>query len=426
MKEIASRLRRSVAVAASIGLAGCSRGNVAVQPDGESTSTSTSTSTPTPTPTSTSTPTPTPTSTSTPTPTPTPPLDAGPAACRILLGPKELAVRSPAALASRGETLEAILDEDGKPRIIALPAGPIPASAPAPAPEALDGGAAAGLSIACAVAADRIYCPDPAGNVHRYSRTGGEDRLVASARTGSRIAAAVLPPSHAVVAYVASRRTSEGWTSEAWIAVDEDPPVRISEDGNGATSVTLAPRAASLLAITVDARAALTAMHARPITYDKGVHLGEDVVLFVGGPGDRRTGAAVALGPSGPGYGLLPIAKDVSDFGLALVRLDDPPRVDEPVSWSMYPNGLDPAPVAAVTGARTWVARVRPRVADPSSDKLLEIGEVSREGTFEARHVVAGTSGVPRDVALALDGHGALWLSWLDTTGSRIERLSCK
>jgi hypothetical protein len=65
-------------------------------------------------------------------------------------------------------------------------------------------------------------------------------------------------------------------------------------------------------------------------------------------------------------------------------------------------------------------------VADPSSDKLLEIGEVSREGTFEARHVVAGTSGVPRDVALALDGHGALWLSWLDATGSWIERLSCK
>jgi hypothetical protein len=92
----------------------------------------------------------------------------------------------------------------------------------------------------------------------------------------------------------------------------------------------------------------------------------------------------------------------------------------------MYPNGLDPAPVAAVAGAHTWVARVRPRVADPASDRLLEVGEVSREGAFDARQVIGGTSGAPREIALALDGHGALWLSWLDAAGSWIERLSCK
>ena len=58
----------------------------------------------------------------------------------------------------------------------------------------------------------------------------------------------------------------------------------------------------------------------------------------------------LAVAPDGPSWSLLPIAKDVGSFGLAIVRLDEPPRVDEPVVWSMYPNGLDPAPIAAASG----------------------------------------------------------------------------
>ena len=353
--------------------------------------------------------------------------DASVSACRVVLGPKELPVRSPAVLVQRGDSIEAILNDDGRPRVVAIPAGPVPSTAALAEPA--EAGASPGLSIACAVAGDRIFCPDRGGNVHRTARTGGEDRLAASARTGSRISAALLAGTHPALAYLASRQTSEGWVSEAWIAVDDDPPIRISEDGSGATAVTLAARGAALVALSVDARAALTAMHARTVTYQAGTRLGEDAVLFVGGPGDRRTAAALAVGPSGPGLGLLPIAKDVGDFGLALVRVDDPPRVDEPVSWSMYPNGLDPAPVAAVSAAtpsRTWVARVRPRVADPASDRVLEIGEATPEGAFVVRHAVAGTSGAPRDVALVVDVRGTLWVAWLDSAGSWVERIACR
>jgi len=317
-----------------------------------------------------------------------------------------------------------VLDDDGRPRIVSLPAGPLPASASA-VREPAAGGANAGLAIPCAIAGARTFCPDRTGAVHRVTAVG-EDRIVASSRAGTRVAAGVLGGTHTGLAYLASRKTSEGWVSEAWLAVDDDVPLRLSEDGSGATALAVAQRASSLLALTVDARSALTAMHARSVAYDNGLRLGEDMVVFVGGPGDRRTAAALALPATGPAWALLPIAKDVGSFGLATVRLDDPPRVDEPVVWSMYPNGLDPAPVAAISAAgRTWVARVRPRAADPSSPLVLELGELAADGGFVVRDVLA-TTGTPRDVALAHDAHGALWVAWVDPSGSWVERLACR
>jgi hypothetical protein len=161
------------------------------------------------------------------------------------------------------------------------------------------------------------------------------------------------------------------------------------------------------------------------VSYDGALRLGEDVVVFVGGPGDRRTAAALALPPSGPAFGLLPITKDVGDFGLAIVKLEDPPRVDEPVVWSMYPNGLDPAPIAVVADkGLSWVARVRPQSAEPTSARALELGHLTSTGAFVALDVLP-TDAAPSDVTLALDAHGALWVAWIDAAGSWVERLAC-
>lgn len=345
----------------------------------------------------------------------------------MLRGPIELPFRSPAALALRGETLDVVVNDDGRPRTTSFTTGSVPPpSAPAPAREAADGGAGAGYAVGCAVAGDRVYCPDRTGAVHRTARDGSGDRVVASSRTGSRIGAAPLGGTHAALAYLASRQTSEGWVSEAWLAVDDEPPVRLSEDGSGATSLLLAPRGAGIVAVSVDARSALTAMHVRPVTFEGKARLGEDVVVFVGGPGDRRTAAGFAAAPTGHSWAVLPIAKDIGSFGLAVVRVDDPARVDEPVVWSMYPNGLDPAPVAvAVEGGRTWVARARPRGAEPGSARLVELGTLGADGAFSPRDVVTVT-GKPTDVALVLDAHGAAWLAWVDGAGSWLERLACK
>jgi hypothetical protein len=358
-------------------------------------------------------------------------LDAGSRSCRVVRGPIELPVRGAVALVVRGDEIASLQNDDGRPHVTRYPTPPLgtlPAAPPASEPAAA--GVSAGLAVGCAWAGARVFCPDRSGAVHRARPDGSDDRIVASSRSGSRVAAAALPPERTVLAYLASRKTSEGWVSEAWLAVDDEPPARLSEDGSGATSVTLAEHAGGVLAVTVDARTALTAMHARTIARDAaldgGVRLGEDTVVFVGGPGDRRTGAAVAAAAAGSGWAMLPIAKDVGSFGLAVVRIESPPRVEEPVTWSMYPNGLDPAPIAATAGGPiAWVARVLPQSADVAAPHVLQLGRVDARGEFAALDRVP-TRGDPKDVALALDGRGALWVGWLDPSGAWLERLQCR
>jgi hypothetical protein len=337
-------------------------------------------------------------------------------ACKPLAPVAGLPLKGPSVLSLRGDELVVVQNDDGHPRTTVLSS--------ALAKEGASGGAG-GYGLPCALAGEKAYCPDRTGAVHRARTDGTGDRVLASGRVGTHITAAELGGVHSAVGYLASRQTTEGWVSEAWMAVDDDPPVRISEDGSGATSIVLSPRGASAMALMLDARSALTAMHLRTVKYEGHLVLGEDVVAFIGGPGDRRTRAALAMGETGPGYSLLPISKDVGQFGLALVRLDDPPRIDEPVEWSMYPNGLDPAPVAAATGGgRSWVARVRPRSGEPGAVRVLELGALTGGGSFEPRDVVT-TAGDPADVSLAADAAGTLWVAWVDGAGAWVAHLAC-
>jgi hypothetical protein len=345
--------------------------------------------------------------------------------CRPLRGPIELPLRTPAALALRGETLDVVMNDDGKPRTVAFPV-PAPAASAVASREPADGGARAGYPLPCAVTGERVFCPDRTGAVRRSARDGSGDRIVASSRTASRVAAASLGGTHAALAYLASRQTTEGWVTESWLAVDDEAPVRLSEDGAGATFVTLVQRGPATLALQLDARAALSAMHVRAITFEGKAQLGEDVVVFVGGPGDRKMSAALGVPPSGPAWALLPIAKDMTTFGVAAVRVDDPPRVDEPVVWSTYPNGLDPAPIAAAVAAgSTWVARVRPVAPEPGAARTIELGVLRADGSFApSGELPAGAK--PADLSLALDAHGTAWVAWVDADGSWLERVACK
>ncbi|HEY6463114.1 MAG TPA: hypothetical protein VIY73_23250, partial [Polyangiaceae bacterium] len=101
-------------------------------------------------------------------------------------------MRSAAAMAMRGEELDVVLNDDGKPRTVSFPAGPVPASAGAVGKEAADGGPLGGYSVGCGIAGEQVFCPDRTGAVHRTHRDGSDDRVVASSRSGSRIGAAPL------------------------------------------------------------------------------------------------------------------------------------------------------------------------------------------------------------------------------------------
>jgi hypothetical protein len=221
------------------------------------------------------------------------------------------------------------------------------------------------------------------------------------------------------------RPVSVGIVREAYAVADESLPVRISEDGSGASSVTLLERGPSAVAMLVDARSAMTPVHARALDWkDGGLVVGPDAVLFVGGGAETHTAGVVASSAKGASFALVPVSGEAG-FGMAAVRLDDPPVVDAPTSWSMYPNGLDPAPIAATTGVSPIrVARVRPVEARPDSPRGVEIGKLDDKGAFTP-HGLLSTTGRVSSVAVVVDARGTLWIYYTDAAGSWLERRVC-
>ena len=209
----------------------------------------------------------------------------------------------------------------------------------------------------------------------------------------------------------------------AFAALDDGPTVQLSEDGSGATFVALAPRADQVVAMYIDARRALTPLHARVLSLKAGkLDLDRDAVLFVGEGTEGRTGGAMVVGPSGAAYGLLPIFKDMTTFGLAAIRIDERPRDDAEVTWSTYPGGLDSAPVAATSGVSPMrVLRVRPTSAEPKAKKMLELGEIEDSGAWKPLCSLAERMSFS-DVTLLADRFGTLWITYTDGDGTWIER----
>jgi hypothetical protein len=356
---------------------------------------------------------------------------AGADACTLLRGPIQLSFTGAATLvavpgAAPDQDPRIFFNHDGVAKAATLPRSPKPATKDAAKkPERLALGEPAERATApgCVTASGYLFCMSAAGAIHRTTLAGEGDTLMATGRAGSSIAAAAIGPGHTVLAFLGDRRTSEGAVTLAFAALDEQPPLLLSEDGSGATFVALAPRADQVIAMYVDARRALTPLHARVLGAEAGkLKLGTDAVLFVGEGTDARTACTVAVGGSGACFGLLPISKDATTFGLAAVRIDETPRDDAPVTWSAYPGGIDRAPVAATSGVTpVRVLRVRPASADPKAKSVLELGEIDDKGAFKALCVTAESASFG-DVSLLSDRFGTLWIAYTDADGTWIER----
>ena len=276
---------------------------------------------------------------------------------------------------------------------------------------------------ACAVARDVVYCPDTSGAIHRTHGSGEGDTIVAQSRPGTPIAAATLGDTNIVLAYVREGTTSEGAVREGMVTLNDGPPVRLSEEGSGATSIELVERDYQIIALTVDARVAMTPTHARVLRVQGGkLEIGKDAVIFVGGPAERHTTGTLAFDKEGAMFALVAVANAYDAFGMAAVRLPLPPTEDQPVAWSLYPNGLDPAPLAASRGVSPIrIARVRPSSPEADSSRVLEIGDLAASGEFAPKCILAEAAYI-KDVKLEIDRQGAMWLFWRDTRGSHFER----
>lgn len=360
--------------------------------------------------------------------------DAGaPSQCRLLYGPVQEALTGPATLALSPRGMEVVQHRSGVAVVRAIPVTPIAGAKPGRV--ALDHPADKASRPPCAVAGPYAFCSDAQGNVHRSLREMASDEIVAKAVPGARLGAAPLGGGHTLLAYV-ERRRSESAELEAWAKVDGEPPVRISEDGSGASDVVVAARRpGEVVAWMIDARVSMTPVHMRVLTYGKKLEVGSDVVVHVAGGTSRILEGALATSEQGVVVGLL-AATSERGFGLVSIPLEVTTKEDAPFVFSPYPNGLDGAPLAATSGGRALVvARVRPSrlpgepplVTDGGAalpNHVLELGRLDEKGTFVSLGLVP-TQGSVTTVATELDGLGAVWLHYTDASGSWLERRAC-
>jgi hypothetical protein len=358
--------------------------------------------------------------------------DAGPSACRLAYGPAEQTFRGPAAMVTTATELKLVANDGGRPKIFSVPLGPPPpASAPVPSPK--PSSFVAMRWPPCEIAGRWAYCQAAGGVVYRTTLGGTDSKQIAKSQPSTRITAAALGPDHAVVGTLDARRTTEGVMMQAFITLDDGETVRLSEEGAGATVLRLLPRGDSAVALYMDVRMAMVPVHARPLSLrGKDLALADDAVVFVGGPPER----GIELTPASVGsavFALVPMARETSDFGMAALPIPEHPKDDVQPSWSLYPNGLDPAPIAATVTATAgadagassaWVARVRPSDREVGAPRIVELGRLDAKGAFASLGAISTGKHVT-DMAIAADAYGSVWILYGDTNATWLERRVC-
>jgi hypothetical protein len=253
--------------------------------------------------------------------------------------------------------------------------------------------------------------------------------LAEGALDGSRVAAesAVVPGTgqrREIAIYIAQAEKN-GDERGARIWVEGAGTAQLSSDGSGASSVALAAAASGLVGVMLDARSAMSPVHARTIGVGESgpARLGPDVVVFIGPSPEGHTEIAAAASQEGP-LAFIPFAPDTSSFGLSSVAIGSDPHLDAHVQWRMYPSGLEPAPVAAaVLCGRTWVAYARPSAPTPASPHVLVLAPVEK-GAFGPE--LSAAQGFDfMTVSLSPREDGGAWLSWVGNGRSFVRAIRC-
>lgn len=356
--------------------------------------------------------------------------DAGTSDCRLAYGPAEQPFRGPAALDVSGGELRLIANEGGRPRI--FPVTIPPKKAPLVPP--VKPSSYVGMRWPpCELAGKFVYCSGQGGAITRSTlgATGGQSDFKtvpnAKIRNGTRIAATMLDAEHSVVGWLESRQTTEGAMLKAFAAIDDHEPERLSEDGAGATSLRFFRRKTGPVAVYLDTRTNQVPVHARPLHFkNNGLAFGADVVLAVGGVPER--GIDFEVGFVGErGFVFVPMPKDTLEFGMATIPVEEPPKEDVGIAWSLYPNGIDPAPMASAPmkdGKGAWIVRTRPRERAVGSPRILELGKIDAMGVYTSLGEIAPAKNVT-DISAIEDTAGSLWILYGDSTTTYLERRVC-
>lgn len=275
------------------------------------------------------------------------------------------------------------------------------------------------LRRAPSVAGGRAYWISHGRLVRRALDDGAPlEVLDADARDNSRVSALELKRG-AAVAFL-GRADAEG-TSHARLWLEGKPVLDLTPEGAGASSVALARSGDHLLAVAIDGRSAMTPLHARAVRPEGAVAtLGDDVVVWVGGPSQAWTETFLGTEP-GHAWAHVPIERDMTHFGLANVDLGSDPHMDADAAFFDYANGIDLAPVAtAELCGHAHVVFARPTASAPHSPQELVL---VRSSTNEAQSLAAAR--VFAAVSLATVPGGAL-LAYVADGRSWARGIACK
>lgn len=350
--------------------------------------------------------------------------------CRLAWGPARLPYRGPGAIRTAPGHLDITFHDRGQLRVHRVDyvkPGPKPVKAPnTPGEVSMSFPACAPAFGVHGREANSVYCTGSEGGV-MWTRVGTPgQKQVAKARPSEALAAASFGSEHSVVAFLERRMVAGESTLEAHAVLDDGEPMRISDDGAGATFVSLTALSdRQVLAVMIDARAALSPVHARLLELEQGkLVLRPDTIVHVGAS-ERGGSAAVAHFADGKLVLLLPMPTDVTHYGLLGIPLPMPLQMDLQGELFPYPRGVEfPRVVTAAVGPKVYAALTRTRDASRDSAAVLELTEVQQNGALMPLGIVA--EDVPMlDLDFAADEFGSLWLLYGDGKGSLLERRVC-
>ena len=268
------------------------------------------------------------------------------------------------------------------------------------------------LRRAPSIAGGRAYWISRGRLVRRALDDGAPlEVLDSDARDNTRVSAIELKHG-AAVAFLG--RADEEGTSHAHLWLEGRPLLDLTPEGAGASSVALTRSGDHLLAVSIDGRSAMTPLHARAVRPEGAVAtLGDDVVVWVGGPSQAWTETFVGAEP-GRAWAHVPIERDMTHFGLANVELGAEPHMDSDVAFFDYANGIDLAPVATVElCGHAYVAFARPTASAPHSpQELVLVSSGTKDAqTLASARVFAAVSlaAVPGGALLAYVADGRSW-----------------
>lgn len=243
-------------------------------------------------------------------------------------------------------------------------------------------------------------------SVAEEGRVGELEVLAKDAASGTPVAAARLggAPGRDVAVYVRGHESEQGDRS-AGLWVEGQGLIKLDQITGGATGLALTSvDATKAQLIVLDGRKAMSSVHALDLSLagDGPLRVGEDRVVYVAGGVEWHTSPRV-IPSSGTPAVLLPVAKDITHFGLVSFLVPTGTK-QAGESWVDYPNGLDPAPVAVASiCGEPMVALVRPEKAGVGATQLVELGQLDGAGRVFGLRTVAA-AGIVAHLALGAAG----------------------